>query len=321
AAFDKTGPPIGGRILTLFENSGDLDHDADPTTDMADFDVLDARVKITGGRGGYNYVMQFDAGSGAFGIDPSDVNGFATLDAYVNFSLGGDVSGRFGQFKPGISRNGMMSSGNLFFIDRTAIGAGFSGRAEGFMLHGDFEQLGWAITIQDGADTAADEYLIAGRVEFDLMGEGKADVEGAFGGSEAPSATVAVSFFDDGGANGTLGSDGTLLEFHAGTNVYSFGLDIMSAGDGFASIDGNLNEIVPDSTPISLFGTYMLQPETWEVGVRFQDFDNGNDGSKIDVGVTNYLDGHNLKWTFQYSTMDQGVNSFDLLGIQLQVGF
>ena len=319
AAFDSTGPKVSGRIRTLYSNSGDIDHDADPATDLADFDVVDARVKITGQRGGYGYVFQFDGGSGGFGAG-TEGNGFTTLDAYVDFSLGGDVMGRFGQFKPGISRSGLISSGKLFFIDRNGAGNAWSGRAEGFMFHGEFEQLGWSITIQDGLDGAADEYLIGGRVEFDLMGDGKDMVEGAYGGSEDPAASVAVSFWDDGGV---ADFDGTLLEFHAGTNVYSFGLDVMSTGDAYVAADGLGNVIAPDSTPISLFGTYMLQPETWEVGIRFQDFDNGNvlDGSKIDIGVTNYLDGHDLKWTFQYTTMDIGADSFDVLGIQLQVGF
>ncbi|MDA1267085.1 MAG: hypothetical protein O2816_18545, partial [Planctomycetota bacterium] len=72
AAFDKTGPTIGGRIRTLYENSSDFTGTLNPSDpanpgDLSDFDVIDARVKITGGRDGYSYVFQVDAGSGQFG--------------------------------------------------------------------------------------------------------------------------------------------------------------------------------------------------------------------------------------------------------------
>ena len=47
------------------------------------------------------------------------------------------------------------------------------------------------------------------------------------------------------------------------------------------------------------------------------------DDDKIDLAINNYLDGHNLKWTFQYSTSSSDVeaNEIDLLALQLQVAF
>jgi hypothetical protein len=300
-ALDTTGPNIGGRIRTLYLNSSDLD--------VGDFDVEDARLSATGSRGDYSYKLQVD-----FADD-------GLLDAYIDFPLGGQVKGRFGQFKAGLSRSALISSGDMFFAGRNVIGETWSGRAEGFQISGEFDQLGWWLTIQDGADAAGDDYLIAGRVAFDLMGDGASSVEGAYGGTEAPSATAALGFWDDGGADDV---DGTVLEFHGGTNVYSFGVDLMSIGDGGApTTNGDPTVLEGDSSPMSVMGTYMLQPDTWELGVRYEDADNASSDSMMSIGVVNYLDGHNLKWTIQYNSVssDDDAREVDGFAVQLQLGF
>jgi len=306
-ALDTTGPNIGGRIRTYYLNQSDAD--------AGDFNVTDARLHATGSRGDYSYKLQVD-----FADNPT------LLDAYIDFPLGGQVKGRFGQFKAGLSRSGLISSGNIFFVDRNVAGNLWSGRAEGFMLSGEFDQLGWWLSIMDGSDAGGDEYLITGKVDFDLMGDGAAGNEGAYGGTEAPSATAGVGFWDDGG---TDDNSGTILEFHGGTNVYSFGVDLMSLGDALVATNGTTMvmgsgaALAADSSPMSIMGTYMLQPDTWELGIRYQNLDNAADETKMDVGVINHLDGHDLKWTIQYSTIasDVDANETDWIAVQLQLTF
>jgi len=299
-ALDTTGPTIGGRIRTSYVSNSD--------SDTGDFDVVDARMSASGSRGDYGYKLQ---------VDFADAG--SLLDAYVDFPLGGQVNGRFGQFKAGLSRSGLMSSGDIFFTTRNLAGTSWSGRAEGFMLSGEFDQLGWSLTIQDGADAGGDDYLMAGKVDFDLMGDGASSNEGAYGGTDAPSATAGIGFWDDGGGAADL--DGTLLEFHGGTNVYSFGIDMMSVGDGGApTTNGNDILVGADSSPMSVMGTYMLQPDTWELGVRFEDYDD-DASERLSVAAVNYLDGHDLKWTIEYSSTSVGDVDTDILTIQLNLGF
>ena len=306
-ALDTTGPNVGGRIRTYYVNSSDLD--------LGDFVAKEARLHATGSRGDYSYKLQIDLASSS-----------VLKDAYIDFPLGGQVKGRFGQFKPGLSRSGLVSSAKIFFIDRNIIGGLWSDRTPGFQLSGEFDQLGWWLTITDGSDAGGDEYLITGKVDFDLMGDGAASNEGAYGGTEAPSATAGIGFWDDGG---TTDNTGTLIEFHGGTNVYSFGVDLATIDDmlvptnGSTGVMGSGASLVADSTPMSVMGTYMLQPDTWELGIRYQDFDNSLDETKMDVGVINHLDGHNLKWTIQYSSIssDMAANEVDWIGIQLQLVF
>jgi len=316
-ALDTTGPTIGGRVRTLYVTyEYDVLEEKSLSVDVGGFRVNDARFHVTGGRNGYDYKVQVDFADG----DP------IILDAYAGFPIGGQVKGRIGKFKPAIARSGLVSSGKLFFVDRSIVGNLFSGRTAGFMVHGEADQLGWWITVSNGTDGVDDDYLISGRLTFDVLGEGVAGCEGAYGGTDEPSATVAVAFYDDGFVDD---GDGTLLEFHGGTNVYSFGLDVLDVGEGLVTSNGSAmaedfgTTISADCTPITAWGTYMLQPEAWEVGVRMADYDNELDEDKLDVAVTNYLDGHNLKWSLQYSTTssDDSANEVDWIGLQVQVGF
>lgn len=313
-SIDNGDPTLSGRIRAFYVNSGDVtggfDSNGDPN-DLGDFNVTDARVKIDGARGDYTYRLQVD-----FADEPE------LLDAYADFPIGGQVKGRFGQFKSPLSRSAYVSSGKLVFIDRNPIADLFVARTEGFQLSGEFDALDWYIAIQDGGDGAGDDYFIVGKVAFDVLGNGKDFVDGAYGGTDEPSATVAVGFYDDGA---TEDGDGMILEFHGGTNVYAFGADLLDIGDGLYAGNGNPTFLEADSTPFSVYGSYMFQPETWEVALRYNDFDSTDDDNKIDVSVNNYLQGHghDLKWTLQYSTSDSDDSDkeIDLIAIQLQVAF
>lgn len=317
-AVDNTGGPnFFGRIRTFYVTSSDVVGGVDSDgkdADLGGFVVTDARLGVKGTRGDYEYKLQVD-----FADDP------VLLDAYIDFPIGGQVKGRLGQFKAGLSRSALISSGNLVFVDRNAIGRLFGDRTEGGQLMGEFDALDWNITIQNGGDGVGDNYLVVGKIGFDVLGQGKDMVEGAYGGTEEPSATVAIAFYDDGA---TKDGNGTLLEFHGGTNVYSFGADILDIGDALYTGNGSATDfsgiaLEANTTPFSVYGTYMLQPETWEVALRYQDFDNDASEDKVDIAVNNYIDGHNLKWTLQYSTTSSDVtdNEVSSIWLQLQVAF
>lgn len=319
------GMNMFGRIRTYYVNASDVqepefDDDGNivgfEESDIGGFNVTDARWGVTGARGDYGYKLQVDF-----------ADGFVLLDAYADFPIGGAVKGRFGQFKPYISQNALISSGKLAFVDRNVVSALFTGREEGIAITGEFEMIDVALTLQDGEDGDADELLWAVRVAANLMGEGRDMVEGSVGGSEEPTASAGVAFFED----GTLDDgQGILFDIQAGTDVYSFGADVLSTDDeGIGLSNASRGDMVQlplydvDSSPFSVFGTYMLQPGTWELGVRFGDFDNELDENKIDVSINNYIDGHNLKWTVQFSTVDsdESERETDAFFVQLQVGF
>jgi len=287
-SLETSGPAIGGRIRTWYESNSD--------TDTGDFAVNSARVNATGSHGDYGYRVQVE-----FAGAP------ALLDAYVDFAIGGQVNARMGQFKTGLSRSANISANNLFFTDRNNAGAANNARTEGFMISGDFDQLGWSASIMDGTDGAGDEYLMAFKVDYDVMGDGASDAEGAYGGSEAPSLTLGLGMWDDGGGTD---ADGSIIELHGGTNVWSLGIDMQ-------------DDTATDSAPTSIMGTYMLQPDTWELGVRLEDEDSASDESTMTIGVNNYLDGHGLKWGIEMASTssDIAADETDVIRISLNCAF
>ena len=327
------GPMISGFIRTLFQNSSDipivgLDDDGDPTLDLGDlsgFSVPDARIELEGNVGDYSYRIEYDTvGIGGLGLD-------GLLDAYINFPIG-TVNGTMGQFKPPVLRSSLVDRDQLLFVDRTGVGEIFAVRDQGLMVSGDFDALGWWLTIQNGSDDVGDEYFFAGRAAFDFLGEGVGDsAEGAYGGTDEPSATVGVAYFNDGFTE----IDGFALDGYLATNVYSFGFELVSLGEaeaapppglsGFGGIPGGLASgaflVADDSTPFAVVGSYMLTPETWEIAARFQDFDDDADSNKIDVAVNYYIEGHDLKWTVQYSTIDSDAGDADVITLGLLLAF
>ena len=104
-------------------------------------------------------------------------------------------------------------------------------------------------------------------------------------------------------------------------------MDVLDIGDAVYVGNGTPTDALSgitlegNTTPFSVFGTYMLQPDTWEVAVRYQDLDNDANEDKIDISVNNYLDGHYLKWTLQYTTTSSDVdaNEVDAFFLQLNV--
>jgi hypothetical protein len=315
---DGGGMSLNGMIRSYYASSSDIQPFGGD--DLGGFVVIDARIGVSGERGDYTYDVLLDLGD-------NDIGGAAILDAFATFPIGGTVKGRFGQFRPGISRSGLVYAQNMMFVDRGIVGAMFAGRQPGGGVFGEFDQFNWRVDFMNGDDSVADELLIAVRGTFAVLGTGKDLTEGAYGGTEDLSAVVGLSFYDDGSQDD---SAGFVIDFHGGTSVYSFGLDIADLDDdlmgGLVDPDTTnflLNAIQPDSTPFSLYGTYMFQPEKWEVGLRYEDADDSNDSTKIDIIVSNYIDGHNAKWGFQYSTIDSDAAALevDIIYLQLQLVF
>jgi len=311
------GPQLSGRIKAQYRSSSDV-MPGGPGTDLGGFDVGDVRLKIKGKTGPYSYTIQTDL---------ADNGGSSKLlDAFADFPICDNADGRIGMFKGGVLRSGILSSGKLFFVDRTVNGSEWGTRREGALFHGDFDELGWWLTVQDGSDEDGDELFAALRVAYDFLGEGVSDgdVEGSYGGPEELAGTAFISAFDDGASDD---GDGFTFETYLATGTYSFGLDVVDYGDSGYTSGLTAVPVVPtqfgDTMPVSLSGTYMFSPDKYEGGIRLNDLDDAADTSKLDLAVNRYIDGHKLKWTLQYSTTDSDVvaNEVDMITLQLIVAF
>jgi len=311
------GPQIGGRISTYYASSGDFMIGMD---DLGGFMVPDARVDLSGSVGEYSYRLQWNWGNGMLGD-----GGAGLLDAYIEIPVG-ELKATLGQYRPPILSSGLTAGNRLAFVERSELGKIFSARDTGAQLNGTFDAIGWWLAVMNGtANNTGDELLVAGRVAFDFLGAGAGDTEGSYGASDDPSGTVAASFFTDGESDG----DGFAVEAAISTSVYSISIELAPLGGDNAGelyVPGGIglgpfaSRVEGDSSPLSFAGTYMLQPDVWEFGARFQTVDNAADTTKIDVAVTRFVQGHDLKYQAQFSQSDSDAG-FDgstiLLGMML----
>lgn len=310
---------FGGYIVTSFNY-----HD-----DAVSSDANEAYFKVNKARihakkkwdNGYSVKVQGDFASSSDGTvsdgddateDPSFSGGFGTFkikDAYVRFPAG-DLHGQIGNFKNPFLRSGLVSSAKLFFLTRTVSGEVWGQRDTGFMLDGNFDKLDWAVAAMN-AEAGDTSFRYTGRVGFQVTGEDLNDWEGAYGyDSGSPSVYLAVSYVDDDGSfDGTdpsLSHNAFGFEGHAVTNTYSVSFESVSYSDGGLAGYGTL-----DNSPLAVTGTYMLTPETWELGVRYDDFDDTDNSNQITVGANHYLNGHALKWTYQYEMISSDDNDLE----------
>lgn len=307
---DEGGPSISGYAQVRYMSSSDVA--VAPTgNDLGGFAVPRARVIFKGERQGYGYKVQVDFASGTL-----------LKDAYIDIPIN-NISARAGLFRSAFSRSGSSSSATMFFIDRTEVGNLFLTRDPGVMFHGTFDQLSFFLSLMNGTDGTGDELNTVIRVAFNFMGAGIGSTEGAYGGPDELSGTASISMYDDGEA--TDGS-ATLIEAHVANSQYSAGFELFDADDaGVASTPGiGAGTLASDdATAMALYGTYMLTPDQWELGVRFQDMDDAADTSIMELGVNRYLDGHNLKYSIGYRSVssDTAALEVDMIQLQLQVAF
>ncbi len=304
---DSDSPTVFGRARVYYTSQTDGEAVG---VDTGGWDLRNVRLGAKGTLAGYGYKLQTEFRSGAAVL----------LDAYATFGIGGSMVGTFGQFKADVARASQISSGRMLFTGRSIIGSAFSRRTGGVKLSGGLDQMGWSVSIMNGEDLLVDEMLMAGRLTATLMGSGPGKVEGAYGGNEDPSVSAAVAFVDD----GEFG-DATVFEVNTSTDLWSFDLAMCDAGE-LGSGGGLGTEIAANTSPISVQGSYMLQPGKWELGVRFQDLDNSTDPAidsttRMDVAINNYIDGHGLKWMINVASEEEGTNDNAEATIGLQVSF
>ena len=302
------GPTVFGRVRTYYASQAD---GGGVGVDTGGWSLANMRLGAKGSTGGYGYKIQTELRSGTITL----------LDAYATFGIGDTMVGTFGQFKAGVARASRISSGKLLFRRRSMVGSAFSARTGGVMLGGEMSEMGWELSIMNGRDGIIDETLMASRLTADIMGSGPGKVEGAYGGTEDPYLSCAIAFA---GEAELFSDEAMIFELNSGTNIWSF--DVASCTAGALGTDSSLGApIASDASPISIQGSYMLQPGKWELGVRFQDFDNGtsttDSTTRIDVAINNYLDGHALKWMVNVQTDTEGANDNSEVALGLQASF
>ncbi|MFN0244493.1 MAG: porin [Planctomycetota bacterium] len=340
----NTGPKVGGWIHSSWRHSSDVEVETDPTTtpptteDQSGFQLDTVRLEITGDAGSdYGYKLSFDFAEGIeAGVDANGddvtLGGIASLkDAYATWKIGDIVNGKMGRFKQPFLRSALVSDNRLLFLQRTGIGE-LVRRDLGLAFSGDYDTVHWWIAAQNGGDGQADEYLFTGRVTADLMGSSVGKVEGAYGAGDETALFVGAQVADEGTLDdgmfwgieaaltaGPIAISAEMVDFDKGSVVG--GNDEFGVHDPILSnIDSDLaTSDVADTTPWNATASYMFT-EMYEAAVRYEDSDNDEDTNAFHVAVNRYVQGHDIKWTLQWTNISSDATLANPEGDITQIG-
>jgi hypothetical protein len=312
-----TGASVSGFLRSSYANSGDF---AAGGNDLGGFSIDDARLIFTGGIANFSLVIETDASTdndqGVFGSVGS-VSSLGVLDAYAAWNVTEELKVQMGNFRAPFLASSHRSEQNLLFMDRTLLGTAWAGRDEGVQVGGNWGMFGFAVAVQNGADSAGDDLAIAGRVEATPMGQSSAH-EGGLGATGDPSLTVGLGFYQD---------DGTIDDRTAMGVDATFTVGIFSAGIEFVDYDEGIGLAVPgdviaDASPFNVYVGVMAMPDQLEFGLRYEDLDDDEDTTVVTIGANWYMQGHAAKWQANYSAADSddALRDGDVIQVGLTVG-
>jgi len=303
---------INGFIRSSYVNGQDL-----AAEDTGGFSIDNARLIVHGSVGDYGYYVSlegsnapqfYDVAAGPGLIEVEDITGMGdqvgVLDAFGSWNINDQIALRMGQFRPQVLHSSQLDPSNLLFIDRTVQGLTFAGRDIGVEISGTFDQLSWWIGAQNGQDNMTDELAYYARAEFEAMGEGWGDVQGAFGAPEDNCLTIGAAFYSDQTMDD---EDWDIISVDAGWTGSGF-----SASGEFVNYAEDIFDGGSDSSQWNATLAYLFAPE-WEGAVRYEDLteDNilGQEAQLITVGINRYVSGHDVKWSLNWTDINYSASA------------
>jgi len=227
-------------------------------------------------------------------------------DAYLQFPLGG-ASLRVGQFRAPFTASSMRHEGDLFFLERSRIGALFGGHEAGLEATGSTHGLDWALALQDGADGSGQDLLTIGRLTYRFPGRHAAQATAADRALVSSGSLSAAAFRDSSDPDAT----GVALDLAATGEAFSLGVEVFFLGDSVYTGNGFATEwlgysrrakLSPNTVPWTVQCTFLVAPD-WEAGVRLQDSNNDARESRMDMAVGRGVRIGPVRWTGQYSRL------------------
>jgi hypothetical protein len=314
-----TGAKVGGYIISSLD-FGDGD-DLGLPDDHLGFTLRNVRIQITGDAGSdYSYRVSFDLAEGS-GIEAE------LKDAYVDWKITDGITGRMGRYKVPFMNSGLISKAKLLFLDRTRNADALDFRDNGFMVRGQFEMVSFYLNVMNGSDAVLSELYYNARVTVNLMGEGVGKVEGAYGAGDETNLMLGAGYGDDSGLDngGHWAIEAVLTAgpFSVAAELADFDDDANFGGGG--PLVGLMTGATGGTTPYSATASFLFT-EMYEVGVRYEDYDDSAETTGYGLVVNRYVQGHDIKWTLQWQHQDQdsppgASDSADLFSLGLTVAF
>jgi len=298
ATQNTTGPKVSGYIITALDFEQDPPGISDNGTpgnpaddfafegeDILGWDFRAVRVEVSGDLGhDYSYKVSFDLAGGTADL----------RDAYVDWKITDGIKGRWGRYKVPFLRSGLISRSKLLFLQRTAIGDALSFRDLGVSISGQFEMVNFWVNAQNGSDGVAKDMFYNARITFDVMGDGVASQEGAYGAGDAMGLQFGAAIGDDSDVD-----NGLVWAIEAALTSGPF-----SAHAEMADFDSDIGDNTPWDATVSFMFT-----EMYELALRYEDFDDSDNSTAYGLAVNRYIAGHDIKWTLQWYHTDTDLQS------------
>jgi hypothetical protein len=325
-----SGWTVGGFIKSSYQNSSDVTGGVSPSggpNDLGGFNLENARLQLTAETVDYALKLQLEGSTSAaadFGPGGANLLGslnasgtVAVLDAYAAWNATDMVKVQLGSFRPPFLGSSMIDENNLLFIDRSVNGEFWDFRDLGAQVGGTWEQVSWAVAAMNGGDAQGDELALSGRIAFDALGTDPSPMsEGAYGVGDEDHLTLGLGYYTDDDNTNDFTATGFDARYARG--AFCVGAEVVDNDDGtqLATLTGT------SETPWSIYASFMLSPDQWEVAVRYEDLDDTNDTTRATAGLNYYMGGHNAKWQLNFSTSDSDISAaeIDVIALALVVG-
>src|SRR5262245_38538960 len=305
--------------------------------DISGFNFNDVDMAFWGNQGPYMWRISADISNNDGGDNST---AFLLEDAYVKWNCGGYFDTMIGNFKAHGSLSASVDPEKLLFIDRSPLGSAMDSWDNGVGAQGVWEQAAWYVAVMNGSGLAGGgserDHIYVLRGEWNL-GSGALKSQGAMGSSDTLNGTVGLTFINDdtvdNTANGGSDHDMWLVDFNGNVSNIGFGAEVAAINDDlnfttdedFSNLNTGLN-FYGDSNPWSVYVSYLISPE-WEVGVRYDDLDNGEDAAGnaredntvLSVVADWYRSGSAGKWQAQWTDVSADDNFDD--GAIFEVGY
>jgi hypothetical protein len=287
------GIQVSAWIKTHYDNSNDEAYEPAPDTDLSGFGFESLRINFTGKIGAYELKLSMDGKSGTMQL----------RDAYVRFQIAENFHGWMGNFKSRFLFSSWESDDKMITYRRTALGYAYNVRDVGVMLDyllGPVLVLG---QLQNGDDSAGDEWAITGKAIVTAIGKPIEKQSGGYGPDAETALTFGLGYFDDSNVDETTAISAEAM-FTSGP-FWAHG-EIVDHDDGFSGLTAGPAQDASErggTTPWDATLAFMFSANVELIG-RYEDADDDADTSTILGGVNYYVNGHATKWQLNYSVTD-----------------
>ena len=255
-------------------------------------------------------------------------SGSASLfDAWARFLLTEGANLHVGQFRTPFLRTAQIEANHNLFILPTRNSLFYrvrDGSRQGAMLSVEKGLLRWDMAVQNGFDQTVDNLLLSSRMELDLLGEGLGDIEGAYGAPVEPQLTAGIAYSND-----ESGEEGVAMAADLALTMSRFYLQIetVSYEAGYTTLDLDAGHIEDanagrgDTNPISVTCSHLSPGDLWEVGGRYERFDDVLGRELVTIGFNRYFQGHDTKLQVNFASENSSGDDADIFGIGLTLSF